>query len=167
MKLNIKHVFDAPVDIVMRARRERFQHTDKIPGLKDPNYVSSEENDDTLTTVRKFQADQNVPGPVKKMLSPEMFHFTEYMTLHKADNKLVWRIESAAQKDKLQWKGVSHYKAAGDDKTERVIQAEVKVKVPFIGDTMEKTIASGFKKSMEKDFQTISKMAELILNGDV
>lgn len=166
MNLKLVHTFDAPVDLVMRARDERFNHIDKIPGLKKPNITERKETDDTLTTRREFKADANVPGPVKKMLSEEMFHFTEIMTLHKKENKLEWNIVPKAQQDKLVWKGVSRYVDKGG-KTERVIESIVKVKVPFIGDTMEKTIASGFKSSMDKDHKTINAMLDLIRSGQV
>ena len=166
MNLKLVHTFDAPVDLVMRARDERFDHTDKIPGLKKPNITDRKETEDTVVTRREFNADSKVPGPVKKMVSEEMFHFTEIMTLYKKENKLEWNIVPKAQKDKLLWKGVSRYVDKGG-KTERVIDAVVKVKVPFIGDMMEKTIASGFKSSMDKDHKTINAMIELIKNGEV
>jgi hypothetical protein len=166
MNLKVVHTFDAPVDVVMRARDERFNHIDKIPGLKKPDITERKETGDTVTTRREFKADADVPGPVKKMLSAEMFHFTEIMTLYKSENKLEWNIVPKAQQDKLLWKGVSRYTDKGG-KTERVIDAVVKVKIPFIGDLMEKTIASGFKSSMDKDHKTISAMIDLIKNGEV
>jgi hypothetical protein len=166
MNLKIVHTFDAPVDLVMRARDERFNHIDKIPGLKKPDIVERIETGDTVSTRREFQADTNVPGPVKKMLSEEMFHFTEIMTLHKNENRLEWNIVPKAQQDKLVWKGVSRY-IEKNGKTERVIESVVKVKIPFIGDVMEKTIASGFKSSMDKDHKTISAMIDLIRAGKI
>ena len=39
MKVEINQSFDAPLDVVIRAKDERFDHTDKIQGLKKLEYL--------------------------------------------------------------------------------------------------------------------------------
>ena len=167
MQLKLTHTFDAPLQTVYDARFERFNHLDKIPGLRKPNYLDFKEDEKTVTTVRTFEAAENaVPAPIKKMLSEDMFKFVETSALDKKAFRIDWKVEPKAQKDKLIWKGVTTF-TEKNGVVERVIDATIKVKVPFIGDQMEKSIASGFKKSMEKDHRTICAMIELMKKGDV
>jgi hypothetical protein len=167
VQLKLTHTFDAPLKTVYTARLERFNHLDKIQGLKKPNYLSFKEDEKTITTVRAFEAADNaVPAPIKKMLSEDMFKFVETSTLDKQAFSINWKVEPKAKKDQLIWKGFTTF-TEKNGVVERVIDATIKVKVPFIGDQMEKSIASGFKKSMEKDYSTICAMIELMKKGEV
>jgi hypothetical protein len=168
MNVQLKQVFDAPVDIVLRARDERFAHIEKIPGLKPRDILERKETATGWQTRRAFEAGENaVPGAVKRMLSPDMFKFVEHLTFDAAAKTMTWHMEPAAQKDNLTWKGVSRFVDRADGKSERIIDCTVRVKAPIIGGQLEKAIASGFKKSMEKDHATIQAMIALINKGEV
>jgi hypothetical protein len=166
MKINISQTFDAPLDIVLRAKDERFNHTDKIAGLKPVHYKERKEDEKSITTHRDFEISMDkTPAPIRKMLPSEMFNMVEIAVWDKASNRHDWEMVSGA-KNKLSWKGATSYVARGD-KTERKIECTIKVNVPFIGDAIEQTMGAGFKKSMEKDFRTVSEMINLIKNGKV
>lgn len=168
MKVQLTQVFDAPVPMVLRARDERFDHMDKIPGLKPRNILERKDTATGWQSRRAFEAGENaVPNAVKKMLSPDMFSFVEHLAFDSATNTMTWRMEPAAQKDNLTWKGVSRFVDRADGKSERIIDCTVKVKAPIIGGQLEKAIASGFKKSMEKDHATIQAMIDLMKKGAV
>lgn len=167
MKVKMTQEFDAPLDVVVRAKDERFEHTDKIDGLNKLNFTDVQEDDKTKRTTRPFDVDMSkTPAAVRKMLPPDMFSFVEESVWDKEKKQVEWEMKSKA-KNKLTWKGVTAYRAKDGDKTERHIDCTIKVKVPIIGDAIEKTIASGFKKSMEKEYRTIDRMAEMITNGEV
>lgn len=168
MKIQLKQAFDAPVDMVLRARDERFDHLDKIPGLKPRKILERRDTETGYFTRRAFEAGENaVPGAIKKMLSPNMFKFIEHLTFDKATNTMKWHMESGAQKENLTWKGVTQFIDKGDGRSERILDCTISVKAPLIGGQLEKAIAAGFKKSMEKDQQTIAAMIELISKGVV
>ncbi|MFC1474565.1 DUF2505 family protein [bacterium] len=166
MKLNIKHTFDAPLDVVLRAKDERFEHTDKIEGLKKLDYKDVKEDDSGITSKRDFEIKMGkVPGPIKKMIPSRFFNLEEISRWDKTANKNEWEMISKERK-KLTWKGVTSYVAKGE-KTERTVDCTIKAKIPLIGDAIEKQIASGFKKSMEKDARTLNDMIALIQEGKV
>ncbi len=166
MRVKMTQEFDAPLDIVLRAKDERYDHIDRIDGLKKLNFTEVDEDDKTVKTTRPFDVDMSkTPAAVRKMLPPDMFSFVETAVWDKEKKQVEWEMKSKAKK-KLVWKGITSYKSKGG-KTERNIDCTIKVKVPFIGDAIEKTMASGFKKSMEKEFRTIDRMAQLIINGEV
>lgn len=166
MEVKMTQAIDAPLDMVLRAKDERYDHIDKIEGLKKLDYKERKEDDKKITTSRDFEISMDkTPPPIRKMIPEELFKFVEVGAWHKAENKQEWEMVSAA-KGKIAWKGVTSYKAAGD-KTERTIQCEIKVKVPFIGDAIEKQMAAGFKKSQEKDLKTLVAMVDLIKSGKV
>ena len=167
MKVQLKQVFNAPVDLVLRARDERFDHLDKIPGLRPRKILDRQETAAGWKTRRAFEAGENaVPHAIKKMLSPDMFRFVEHLAYEKATNTMQWQMEPGVQKDKLLWKGVTRYVDKGEE-CERIIDCTIQVKTPLIGGQLEKAIASGFKSSMEKDHKTIAAMIEIIKSGQV
>ena len=166
MKLNIRHTFDAPLDVTLRAKDQRFDHCDKIEGLKKLDYKDRKEDSSSVTTRRDFEIKMDkVPAPIKKMIPADLFTLEEVSRWDKASNRNTWEMVSKA-KNKLIWKGVTSY-SSGGDKTERVIDCTIEAKIPFIGDAIEKQIAAGFKKSMEKDARTIGDMIKLIKDGKV
>lgn len=164
MDVKIIQEIDAPLEVTLRAKDERYNHLDKIEGLKKLDYKSVKEDDAKITTTRDFEISMDkTPPPIRKMIPEELFKFVEEGTWHKKENKQEWEMVSAA-KGKITWKGVTTYKSKGDS-TEREILCTIKVKVPFIGDGIEKQMAAGFKKSQEKDLKTLVAMTQLIKDG--
>lgn len=166
MEVKIVQEINAPLEVVLRAKDERYDHIDKIDGLKKLDYKSRNEDDAKITTSRDFEISMNkTPPPIRKMIPEELFKFVEEGTWSKKENRQDWEMVSAA-KGKITWKGSTSYKAKGDA-TEREILCTIKVKVPFIGDGIEKQMAAGFKKSQEKDLKTLEAMVQLIKDGKV
>lgn len=164
MEVKITQEIKAPLEVVLRAKDERYDHADKIE-VKKLDYKSRKEDDAKITTTRNFEISMDkTPAPIRKMIPEELFKFVEEGTWYKKENKQEWEMVSAA-KGKITWKGVTSYKAKGD-MTERDVQCTIKVKVPFIGDGIEKQMAAGFKKSQEKDLKTINAMIDLINKGE-
>jgi len=166
MEIKMTQEIDAPIDLVLRAKDERFDHADKIEGFKKIEFDETEESGNQVKTKRDFEINMDkTPAPIRKMVPAEMFRFTEIAIWDKDENKQTWEMISKAPK-KLTWKGSTKYTSKGD-KTEREISCTIKVKVPFIGDAIEKTMGSGFKKSMEKELRSIEAMIGLIRDGKV
>ena len=163
MKVNMKQKFDYSLDVILRAREERFSHSDKIEGMRKPKFIEREENNESIVTKRKFDiALDKTPDSIKKMLAPDMFRFLETAIWDKNSNTHKWEMVPGAQKDRLVWKGITKYYQSGDI-SERSIECDIRVRVPIIGDAIERMIAEGFKKSQQKDFQSISAMAKIIM----
>ena len=166
MDVKMTQTIDAPMDVVLRAKDERFDHADKIEGFKKIEFDEHEEDENKVKTKRAFEVNMDkTPAAVKKMIPKDMFEFTEIAVWDKKENRQEWEMISKAPK-KLTWKGSTTYVDKGD-KTERRIECTIKVKVAFIGDAIEKTMASGFKKSMEKENNSIVAMVDLIQGGQV
>ncbi|HOC94119.1 MAG TPA: DUF2505 family protein [bacterium] len=162
MKVNLKQPFDFPLDVVLRAREERFINSDKIEGMRKPKFIERTEDEKRIETKREFNiALDRTPASIKKMLAPDMFRFIESAVWDKNSNVLKWEMVPGAQKDRLVWKGITKYYQTGD-KSERSIECDIRVRVPIIGDAIERMIAEGFKKSQQKDFLSIAAMARLI-----
>lgn len=167
MKISMKQSFEAPLDIVLRAREERFDHIEKIDGMKKPAIKERIEDTNKIVTKREFNiALDKTPASIKKMLAPDVFKFVETAIWDKSSNSLRWEMIPRAQKDRLEWKGETKYFANGD-KSERAIECNIRVRVPIIGDAIERMIAEGFKKSQQKDFNSIAAMSKLIIEGKV
>ena len=162
MKVNLKQPFDFPLNVVLRAREERFINSDKIEGMRKPKFIERTEDEKRIETKREFNiALDRTPASIKKMLAPDMFSFIESAVWDKNSNVLKWEMVPGAQKDRLVWKGITKYYQTGD-KSERSIECDIRVRVPIIGDAIERMIAEGFKKSQQKDFLSIAVMARLI-----
>jgi hypothetical protein len=167
MKVNLKQSFDYPLNVVLRAREERFTYSDRIEGMKKPRFIERIEDDRKIETKREFDiALEKTPASIKKMLAPDMFRFIETAIWDKNSNTHKWEMVPGAQKDRLVWKGVTKYYESGD-KSERSIECDIRVRVPIIGDAIERMIAEGFKKSQQKDSRSIAAMAKLILEEEL
>ncbi len=130
--------------------------------MRKPKFIERTEDEKRIETKREFNiALDRTPASIKKMLSPDMFRFIESAVWDKNSNVLKWEMVPGAQKDRLVWKGITKYYQTGD-KSERSIECDIRVRVPIIGDAIERMIAEGFKKSQQKDFLSIAAMARLI-----
>lgn len=153
MKFKIEQVFDAPLAKVIEAREKRYE---LLPNIRKPDYLERKEDGGLVRSKRKFIV--AVPDGMSKIVPPDAVSFVDISVWDAAKGEHRWNIISDKFPRQITWQGATRYTEfddGGAKKTRRVMEGEVKVKIPFVGDQFEKMISSGFKKNFEKDHATI------------
>ncbi|MFH1539315.1 MAG: DUF2505 domain-containing protein [bacterium] len=158
MKFKVEQEFDAPLEKVIKAREERYN---LLPDLKKPDIIERKETGNQVHTKRKFKASGALPKSMKKFVPMDSMEFVDHSTWDGDSNEHRWKQVSVKFAKQIRWEGVTRYEGAGG-KTKRVMTGEIKVKIPFVGDQLEKMMVSGFKKNFEKDYDTINKAMEMM-----
>jgi len=163
VKLSITQEFNAPLDLVLKAREARY---DLLPDLKKPDIFERKEEGNLVKTKRRFQAGGQLPGGLKKFAPAETMEFVDHSVWDGEQKIHRWKIVSERFEKVIHWEGSTKYEEiTGEDgtiKTRREMRGEIKVRIPFVGDQLEKTMVSGFKKNFEKDYEIICKAIGLL-----
>lgn len=158
MKFKVEQEFDAPLEKVIRAREERY---DLLPDLKKPDIIERKETGNQVHTRRKFKVSGALPKSMKKFIPMDSMEFIDHSTWDGDRNEHRWKQVSVKFAKQIRWEGITKYEEAGG-KTKRVMAGEIKVKIPFVGDQLEKMMVSGFRKNFQKDYDTICKAMEMM-----
>lgn len=158
MKFKVEQEFDAPLEKVVRAREERY---DLLPDLKKPDIIERKADGNKVHTKRRFKVSGALPPAMKKFIPMDSMEFVDHSTWDGDRNEHRWRQVSVKFEKQIKWEGVTRYEEKGG-RAKRVMEGEIRVKIPFVGDQLEKVMVSGFKKNFQKDFDTILKAVELM-----
>ena len=163
MKFSVTQEFDAPLELVLKAREDRY---DLLPDLKKPDIFERKEEGKTVKTKRRFQVSGQLPGGIKKFIPTDTMEFVDHSEWDTERNVHRWKIVSEKFEKVIHWEGSTKYEEiegdGGGKRTVREMRSEIKVKIPFVGDQLEKMMASGFKKNYEKDYETICRAIEML-----
>ena len=67
-KIKVQQEFDCPLDVLLRAREERYKHLDKFPELKNVHIVSEERVDHILKQKRNISIADSMPPIIGSLL---------------------------------------------------------------------------------------------------
>ena len=159
MKKTIVQYFNAPLDVVLKAREARWDEKEKIPDLKSAEEVERREDDSVIYIERESSASSFIPPRFRKYVSPDMLKWREHSTWHKARNFHEWRVTPEHYANVIEVHGSTKYEQLEDKgapRTRRTLEMNFKVKVPLLGPIAETMVFEAFKKNFEKDHEAIA-----------
>ncbi|MEW5945974.1 MAG: DUF2505 family protein [bacterium] len=160
MKFSVVQKFDFPLELVLKAREERYN---LIPELKKPDVFEKTSQGNVIRTKRRFTAAGTLPKSLKKFIPVETMEFIDHSTWDAGAGVHRWKIVSVKYEKTIRWQGTTRYEEheeSGGKKTRRIMEGEISVNIPFVGRQLEKIMADGFKNNFEKDYRTIVEAAE-------
>jgi len=120
-----------------------------------------EETGDTLHLLeRTFEGDveiqrirneprRELPGVVARVLGTNKLTFVQVNRLNRKTSRMEWQVKLDALPDMVSVRGVtSCLEDSGG--TKRVIDGEIKVRVPLVGGQIERIVVAEFEKSMRR-----------------
>jgi len=164
-KLNIQQEFDYPLDLLLRAREERYQRLDKFPELKNVRLVLEEKTEDVLKQVRHISIGESLP-PVLSAVLPGMDTLYEDSEFQLKENVHIFKITPGNKGDVFTINGRSRYLALDENRSRRDYDMEITSKTLFVGGGIEIAVAGIYRHQLEKDQTSIINFIKLLQEED-
>jgi hypothetical protein len=165
MKFKGEYVLNGPIDMVWEAREKRFGNPDLFPELQKHQEIERREEGKKIFSKRLIEISSSIPKPLQKVLSPEMLKCTDDSIYDMEANTHTWNVVPNFKTKVFKCTGYSKYiefDENGEKKTRRIIELTVTVDIPLLGKMAEQVVLEGYKKNLDKDNQTMSKMIEIL-----
>jgi len=119
MFLESRDIISQPVDVVYPLIRDELNVlVPYLPSVKRIEEVTREERDGLIDVVNHWYTVADLPGPLKKIIKPEMFSWKDYATWDDAKQSVDFRLESFLASDLYDARGTNYFSDAGDGRTE-------------------------------------------------
>lgn len=151
-KFEIKQEFDCPLQILLRAREERYENLDKFPELKNVQIISEEKNGDIIKQKRHILIAESLPPVLNTLLPDGSDTLVEKSEFDLKRNIHTFSITPGGNMDNIfSIKGISNYFSLTDSRSARQYNLEISSGAFLIGGIIEVTIAEIYRKNLEKD----------------
>lgn len=158
MRFRMEHSFDAPRDLVEQAVLDPAFHErlEDLPNVGHRSVVSTTTHDDgTVEQVITYRFEGHLPGPVKSALGGEAVSWDEHATFDPAAHTWTFEVRPHVFAHGFHCEGVQRYMEE-NDRTVRVIEGELNVRVPIVGGRVEAAIVDGLTESVDAEAQALS-----------
>jgi hypothetical protein len=152
MRFTLEHTFDAPIDVVEKASNspDYQQMLDDLPNLGKRKVTSLEEHTDgSMHRVTHYTLGAQLPAPVVAVLG-QSATWDEVADYDPATHTWTFEIKPHVLGGRLKCHGNYRFQEDGQQTT-RVVEVDVKVKVPLVGGRVENEIRKGLVETMDAE----------------
>ncbi len=128
MFLESRDIISQPVDVVYPLIRDQLDVlVPYLPSVKRIEEVERQQRDGVLDVVNHWYTVADVPGPLKKVIKPEMFSWKDYASWNDGERKVDFRLESFLARDLYDARGTNYFADAGNGTTELRVTCNVEI----------------------------------------
>ena len=155
-KISIEQKFDCTLDVLLRARMERYNHLERFPELKNVKVLEEEKSETSLKQKRSIHIAESLPPVLATLLPPGSDTLVEDSFFDLKNNIHTFTVTPGGNLDKIfTIKGVSTYKELDTEHSVRIYELEIISRAFIVGPVVETTIAEIYRKNLEKDKKSI------------
>lgn len=158
MRLTLKHRIEASLAEVEEASlADDFQRRlTSLPNVHERKVLSVDRRDDgTVHRVVRYAFAGAIPAPVLRVIGGPTVSWEEEGTFHPIDHEWRFEIHPHVMQGRFECNGRYAFVADGPA-TDRLVEADIKVKVPLVGGRVERFIADGLKATMEAEARMLA-----------
>ncbi len=161
MKLYVENYLPAPPSVVWEVfesdeYKERYREE-----VGDTLHLIERRHEGNVEIQRiRNEPNRELPGVVARLLGAKKLSFTQENRLDLDKNVMEWFVKLDVLTDMVEVKGTTSCIDAGGGETRRVIDGEIKVKVPVVGGQIERIVVAEFEKSMRRAVDIAVEMIE-------
>jgi hypothetical protein len=154
VKLTLEHRIERPVADVWAMLRDPDAHVAKFAGMghRDIEVVSSAVTDTSLDLTLRRQVDMDVPAIAARFLQPTNTVTSVDHWTRADDGTLVGHYEVDIKGVPAETRGTTSVVPDGDAACTYVIELDVKVKVPLVGDRIAKALRPQIEAQVLEEF---------------
>lgn len=158
VKLTLTHLFEAsPEEVAQTLLDPDFQDSlSDIGALAERRVLSQEAAGTGVTRRVRCVLDVEMNGIAKRLVGDGDPAWVEVAVWDPATSSWTWHIEPEMGADLLEARGTTQLLSGAGGGTERLIEADVKVKVPFYGGKVEGWIADGLRHAYDQEAERIA-----------
>jgi hypothetical protein len=157
MRFTLEHRFDAPVDVVSKAANDpAYQASlDDLPNLGERRVTKLEERPDgSIHRVVRYKLGSQLPAPVVAVLG-QTATWDEIGEFDPTTHEWTFEIKPHVLGGRLQCHGRYTFVPDGDG-TKRLVEVDLKVKVPVVGGRAEREIKKGLVETMDAEARLLA-----------
>ncbi len=140
LKVVLEHLFD---DALVGRVNSALESADR-------RLVSKDDNGGKVIQRYEVKAHaSDIPAAARKVLSPETLQWTEESVWDPDNERFSWTIITKVMPEKIDCSGTVYYESLGSDRTSRIVEGGISIKIPIAGRVAEKVIIGKVKESFE------------------
>jgi hypothetical protein len=158
VRLHLEHVIDAALDDVERASIDpEFEaRLTALPNVHERSVLTRDEREDgSIHRVVRYRFSGPLPAPVLKAIGGGVIGWDEEGTYDPDEHGWRFEIHPHVMQGRFTCTGRYAFEATGQDSTKRIVDAEVKVRIPLFGGRVEKVIAEGLRETMNAEAELL------------
>lgn len=157
MRFSLEHHFDAPVDVVETASNDTAyqDRLANLPNLGERNVTKLDHHPDgSIDRVTHYKLGSQLPAPVVAVIGSAAT-WDEVATFDPGKREWTFRIRPQVLAGRIDCKGLYRFVPDGD-RTKRIVEVDLRVKVPLVGGRVEREIGKGLKETMDAEARILS-----------
>jgi len=155
MDFRLEHTFDAPLDAVETAMVDpEFLEGTRLPDVGPPQVLSREEDGDTVTLRVSYHYTGSLDSLARRVLRTSDVAWVQETVLDRQAHRTTFTVTPKVHAERFECGGVMQLTDAGAV-TERVIDGELKIKVPLFGRRAEGLILPGLRTRMNREAELL------------
>jgi len=153
---HLQNTFDARLDSVEAAMVDpEFLEGTRLPDVGPPEVLSREEDGDTVTLRVSYHYTGSLDSLARRVLRSSDVAWVQETVLDRGAHRTRFTVTPKVHADRFECGGVMQLSDAGAS-TERVIEGELKIKVPLFGRRAEGLILPGLRTRMNREAELLN-----------
>lgn len=132
-----------------------FLESTRLPDVGPPEVLSREENGDIVTLRVSYQYTGSLDSLARRVLRSGDVSWVQETKLDRSTHRTTFTVMPKVHADRFQCGGAMQVTQAGEATTQRVIDGELKIKVPLFGNRAESLILPGLRSRMQREAELL------------
>lgn len=155
MKFRLEHTFDAPLHAVENAMVDpAFLEGTRLPDVGPPEVLTREEDGDTVILRVHYHYTGSLDSLARRVLRTGDVAWVQETTLDRTTHRTTFTVTPKVHGDRFKCGGTMQLTETGQS-TDRVIDGELKIKVPVFSGRAEGLILPGLRSRMNREAELL------------
>ncbi len=155
MKFHLEHRFDAPLEQVEAATANpAFLESTRLPDVGPPKVLSRDEAGDTVTLRVQYQYTGSLDALARRVLRSGDVTWVQEMVIDRGTHETRFTVTPKVYPERFECGGLMRL-TESQGVTERVIDGELRIKVPLFGSRAEGLIVPGLRSRMKREAELL------------
>jgi hypothetical protein len=156
VKFHLEHTFAAPLDAVEAAMVDpAFLEGTRLPDVGPPKVLSRDDDGSTVTLRVDYHYTGSLDSLARRVLRTGDVSWVQETKLDRSTHRTTFTVTPKVHADRFECGGVMQLTKTSDGATERVIDGELKIKVPLFGSRAEGMILPGLRSRMQREAELL------------
>jgi hypothetical protein len=157
MRFRIEQEFAGPVEAVARVYTEPrlYERLGDFGKLGRPELLDRREDGCVVRLAVRFRFTGHLSSAVTRVVDPAKLSWVEESVHDLAHHTVTFIMKPDNYADRLRSEGSAHYEPAGEERTRRVVEGDLVVRVPLVGKAVEGAIVSGLKEHLAAEVEVV------------
>lgn len=162
-KISIRHDFDCSLEMLLRAREERYRHLDRFPELQNVTIIADETDGKVRTQKRKISIAESIPPVLAVLLPGGSAALFEDSRFDLSTNTHTFTITPGENQGKIfSIRGKSEYFSDSQATSSRNYELEIRSEAFLVGMVVETAVAELYRQSLERDRKSIEEFIRVL-----